>query len=64
VLGLGRRTADVGAVVATDTVLAAALVPFKLTEPGLTVQVAWEGAPVQVKLTAPVSPPWGEMLRL
>ena len=49
--------------VATETVMVAALVPFKLTEPGFTVQVASEGAPVQVKLTAPVSPPWGEMLR-
>ena len=57
------RTAE-GAVVLTDTVVDAASVPFRLTDEGFTVQVAFDGAPLQVKLSVPDRPFCGAMLRL
>ena len=59
-----RGAVIVRAVVVTDTVAVAALDPFKVTEVGLTVQAASEGAPLHAKLTVPVSPPPGAMFRL
>jgi hypothetical protein len=53
------RTAE-RAVVLTVTVVD----PGMLTEAGFTVQVASEGAPLQVKLTDPVRPFTESMLRL
>jgi hypothetical protein len=52
------------AVVLTVTVTGTALDPFKLAEAGFTVQVASDGAPLQVKLTVPDSPHCGVILRL
>jgi hypothetical protein len=57
------RTAE-RAVVLTDTVVDAAPDPLRLTEEGFTVQVACDGAPLQVKLTVPDRPFSAAMLRL
>ncbi len=50
------------AVVVTVTVALAGFVPSRVTELGLTVHVACDGAPVQVKLTGKLKPPAGVTL--
>lgn len=60
---VGGESHDAAAV-AIDTVVEAILEPFKLTDDGLKVQVAPDGAPLQLKPTAPDRPPSGVMLML
>jgi len=61
--GRERGTLSEGAVVVTVTVTFVAELPA-VTGFGETVQVASEGAPVQVKLTVPDSPPSPPTLRV
>jgi hypothetical protein len=51
------------AVVDTVTVTGADAVPFRATEPGVSVQVESEGAPLHVRLTVWVSPPSGASVK-
>jgi hypothetical protein len=52
-----------GAVVVTVTVTVVGEL-LRVTDAGETVQLACEGAPVQVKVTFPFSPPWPAMLNV
>ena len=58
-----RRKARDAAAVVTLTVTVAAEV-LKLTEAGESEQEALEGAPVQLRLTVPLSPSWGATLKV
>jgi hypothetical protein len=62
----GRRfgAAQDAAVVVTETVSVTVPDPLGVTEGGLTVQVASEGAPVQAKLMAWFMPPKPPILRV
>lgn len=64
--GRKRRRGETSdaAVVVTEMVVEELPDPFKLSEAGLALQVASEGAPLQVTLTVPASPPAGATLRL
>src|ERR1019366_4203001 len=53
--GFGLITTPDGAVVLTVTLMGEAPDPLRLTEAGLAVQVASDGAPLHVTLTAPAS---------
>jgi hypothetical protein len=48
-----------GAVVETATATVPDAVPFSVTVLGVSVQVDSEGAPVHVKFTVWLNPPWG-----
>lgn len=52
------------AVVVTVTVDDAGLDPFRLTDVGESEQDASDGAPLHAKLTVPVRPPAGAMVKL
>ncbi len=54
--GPRREGTDAGAVVVTETVAVASLVPSSTTEVGEIEHVAACGAPLQVKPTVPVNP--------
>jgi hypothetical protein len=60
----GRGNVRLAAVVVTATVTRAELDPLSVTEVGETEQLASEGAPVHAKVTVPLGPPSGEMLKL
>jgi hypothetical protein len=53
-----------GAVVVTLTVNAEAAVPFGVTEAGEAVQLAKDGAPLQLSVTVPLNPLMGETCKL
>jgi hypothetical protein len=54
-----------GAVLVTLTVNAAAAVPFTVTEAGEAVQLAKDGAPLQLlSVTVPLNPLTGEICKL
>jgi len=52
----GGGATELRAVVFTATVAVADVVPVSVTMPGVTLQVAPEGAPVQAKVTVPAKP--------
>ena len=62
--GVGLDPIPERAVVLTVTTIGEEPVPLRLTGAGLAMQVASDGAPLHVTLTAPESPPSGVMLRL
>jgi hypothetical protein len=62
--GTPRGTRIEGLVVVTFTANADAVVPFGAAEAGTGVQLASDGAPVQLSVTAPLNPLTGVTCRL
>jgi hypothetical protein len=52
-----------GAVVETATATVVDAVPFNVTVLGVSVQVDSEGAPVHVRFTVSLNPPWGASVK-
>jgi len=62
--GTPRSNVRLGAVVVTVTMARPEVDPMSVTEAGETEHAASDGAPVHAKLTMPLRPPAGEMLKL